>query len=258
MLSNASYALSPTITIYAMVDWNNPDVVRYVGKTQEALKKRLQSHIYCVNRHRCPKNDWLKHLFRNGSFPVMLPLEVCNSDIWESRERFWISELRKQFPLLNVSDGGDCGPSRKGCKQPAHFIEAMRARKTWIGRKHKPESIEKIRAAKQREHLNHPERIAKMIAASVLVNKGKKRPQSVIDKIISVKTTNGTLRAGIYESAKARQKPVRCVETDQVFPSIKSACQISGVSNTAIHQALKTKGCPGGYHWERIQNVCCP
>ena len=46
-------------------------------------------------------------------------------------------------------------------------------------------------------------------------------------------------------------KPVLCVETGQVFDSVKAAAEWVGLSNNAVSMAARGE-CPtaGGYHWE--------
>lgn len=50
-----------------------------------------------------------------------------------------------------------------------------------------------------------------------------------------------------------QSKPVRCVETGEIFPSITSAAKSIGVCDKAISQLLKkptNRHTAGGYHWE--------
>lgn len=57
---------------------------------------------------------------------------------------------------------------------------------------------------------------------------------------------------GHKASAARRSRHVKCVETGEVFPSIKSAADSVGVKGPTISQALK-KGCrAGGMHWEYV------
>jgi len=54
---------------------------------------------------------------------------------------------------------------------------------------------------------------------------------------------------------KWRSKPVLCVETGEVFPSITSAAKSIGVCDKAISQLLNNppnRHTAGGYHWKRV------
>ena len=50
-----------------------------------------------------------------------------------------------------------------------------------------------------------------------------------------------------------QSKPVRCVETGEIFPSITSAAKSINVCDKAVSQLLKkptNRHTAGGYHWE--------
>lgn len=52
-----------------------------------------------------------------------------------------------------------------------------------------------------------------------------------------------------------RSKPVRCVETDERFESIRKAAEETGVGKSGIGQAANHKQeTAGGYHWEFIED----
>lgn len=52
-----------------------------------------------------------------------------------------------------------------------------------------------------------------------------------------------------------RSKPVRCVETDERFESIRKAAEETGVRKSGIGQAANHKQeTAGGYHWEFIED----
>lgn len=116
----------------------DPDTseIRYIGKSvrpRERLANQCNEHS---NTYRC---HWIQKLIREGSKPTQTILEELPDDAdWKERERFWIAEGRRQgWPLVNSTSGGDGVPDL-----PPEIREKMR--QTWLGRKHKPESIDKM------------------------------------------------------------------------------------------------------------------
>ena len=58
---------------------------------------------------------------------------------------------------------------------------------------------------------------------------------------------------GTKRSAEHRKKPVICVETGEVFPSVKEAADYYQVSYSNIFRALKNpRHTSGGVHWQRV------
>lgn len=119
--------------------------VRYIGKSIRP-KERLSNHMNEVSN--CHRSHWIQGLKSSGLKPSMEILEeISDSRDWRDVERRWISlGLMLGWKLTNNTSGGD-GVSGL----PPETRERMR--QTWIGRKHKPESIIKIgQASKGRKH----------------------------------------------------------------------------------------------------------
>lgn len=95
------------IIIYGIYDPNNPELIRYIGKTKKSIKERLSKHIYLskkgVNR---PLNLWIKKLLENNIIPEIVEIERTDVKNWCDREIYWISHYRNKNKLLNLSDGG--------------------------------------------------------------------------------------------------------------------------------------------------------
>lgn len=83
--------------------------VRYVGKTTEDLKKRLGKHIY--NKKNSAKvNKWVRKLISLNLKPIIELIEICEDNIWEEREIYWINYYKQlNSNLLNITIGGDTG-----------------------------------------------------------------------------------------------------------------------------------------------------
>lgn len=95
------------ITIYGIYDPNNPDVIRYIGKTKKNVKQRLNQHIYLSKQGvKRPINLWIKKLLNNNVIPEIIEIEKTNIDEWCDREIYWVSFYREKNELLNLSDGG--------------------------------------------------------------------------------------------------------------------------------------------------------
>lgn len=124
------------VFIYALID-PNTFKVRYIGKTVN-LKQRYQNQLNEKSKtHRC---NWIKSLLDNGKKPIQVILqELTDNEDWESSEIKWISIAKKYgWNLVNGTSGGD------GVKNLSKESR-LRISTAWIGRKHKPESLEKMR-----------------------------------------------------------------------------------------------------------------
>lgn len=127
--------------IYGLKDPRTGDI-RYIGKSIRPLE-RLENHIN-EPATKCHRSNWLKELKRLGLRPDMVLLEMVVGEWpWQEAERFWIARGRALgWPLTNNTDGGD-----GVCGLPPESRE--RIRRTWLGRKHKPETLLKLSARRR-------------------------------------------------------------------------------------------------------------
>lgn len=94
------------INIYGLYDPREPAVVRYIGKTEKALVKRLSRHLSearaGTKNFRC---NWIRKLLSFGVTPEIRLLEECKVEDWQAREKHWIA-LHK-LTITNGTMGGD-------------------------------------------------------------------------------------------------------------------------------------------------------
>jgi hypothetical protein len=130
--------MKPT-TIYGLYD-PETDAIRYVGKTNQKLPKRLVAH--CQEKRKCHRTNWIQQLVRRGLRPIIEPIETIFGEWpWQESEKWWIAEFKRLGAnLTNNTSGGDGVPNL-----PAETRARMRL--VWLGRKHSIESMEKMRRA---------------------------------------------------------------------------------------------------------------
>jgi hypothetical protein len=98
------------VYIYGLIDPRNKltiENVRYVGKTKNLVRKRLNKHIEDSKTGIAPIHKWIRKIKMDNQRPVYIILEECNENTWKDTERKFIELLRKSNRLLNVSDGGE-------------------------------------------------------------------------------------------------------------------------------------------------------
>ncbi len=126
------------ITIYALTDPRTKEI-RYIGKSIR-YKGRFRDHLN--DNSKTHKVNWIKSLKSRGLIPGLVVLQQFDDNAdWQEIERFWIRIAKKNnWDLVNGTDGGDgvLNVSGEG---------AERMKRTWIGRKHTPQAIEKMRLA---------------------------------------------------------------------------------------------------------------
>lgn len=120
------------VKIYSL---RHPDTneVRYVGKTTRRLCQRLGNHIYNAKRtkHNKHLSNWILSLLKEGKKPIIELIEECDYNIWQEREKYWISFYPN---LINATLGGD---GCEGFKHPEEVLEKIR--KSSKGRRHTEE-----------------------------------------------------------------------------------------------------------------------
>ena len=168
----------------------HPDTleVRYVGKTVRSLSRRLGNHIANAkgNKHNKHLSNWILNILKENKKPIIELLETCQSDIWQEREQYWIS----QFPnLINLTAGGD------GCIGFIHNSEAIeKIRQSKIGTKHSIEFKEAM--SKRLKGIPLSEEHKSKIG---LANKGRKAS-------IETKMKLSEAHKGIKQSEESKRK----------------------------------------------------
>jgi group I intron endonuclease len=169
-------------------------------------------------------------------------LEFCPIEELDAKEIFYIETLSPEY---NVSKGGESG---------------MR------GHKHSDETREKCRAAaiKQWQDKTFEEKV--QIIKNQLTRhfeKGHEVPEAVREKLrqanlgkIQSEETKDKISKKMKVVMKGNQngnKCVQCIETGEVFHSVKSAALKVGVNASEITRVLKgyrNRKTAGGYHWK--------
>ncbi len=206
----------------------------YIGATNGGLKSRLRGHRFAVNRGSNLRfhNALRKYGESNFSFCV---LEKCD-DLNSALERE-IALIAERKPLYNLTKGGQ---GALGFKMPREVVERLVAQRRgkpgyWLGKKRPLETIEKIKAAKRKNPMRYW--------------LGKKRDAATIEKISKTKTGVPRKQApphalaifadNMRRAAKARRRPIRCLDDNLIFESAKDAANyydfktlsVSGVCN---------------------------
>ncbi len=105
--------MSQSVEIYALLD--ELGEMRYVGKANNSAR-RLRSHLLDSRRRDTAVYRWIRKCSQRGFTPTVKVLEVCPTEEWPTRERYWIAQLRETCHLLNCADGGDepfCPPETR-------------------------------------------------------------------------------------------------------------------------------------------------
>lgn len=155
--STAPDSAGRTVYIYALRDPRD-GAFRYIGKTARPVDLRLKEHLRePAGKHR--RSRWIQKLKRLGLKPEVVVLEqIEGAWPWQESERYWIAFAKAQgWDLVNSTAGGE------GVENLTADARA-RIATTWKGRKHRPETIAKLKAARALRKTSDATR-AKMSAA---------------------------------------------------------------------------------------------
>jgi len=94
------------VIIYGLFNTNNPSIIKYVGKTIQNPKKRINDHISQSKKLLTTKDEWIQGVILNGGNINYEILEEVSKKDWYEKEKYWISKFSG---LTNTSSGGQGG-----------------------------------------------------------------------------------------------------------------------------------------------------
>lgn len=200
----------------------------YVGKSKHIHKRNVNEKWQLSHPNRKAWNTQLQEDFRRYGFEgfVFHVLEICDECVLDQKEREWIDRLDSYRNGYNYTRGGS---KNDGLIVTDITREKMRSAsaKRWA----RPEERAKISIA----NLNPSAETRMKMRQSHL---GKKQPPEQILKRV-----------------KHAYKPIQCVESGEIFESIRQAAQTYRIDPSSISSVAKgsqIRHTAGGFHWRYI------
>lgn len=135
------------VKIYVLKD-PRTNIVRYVGKTSQTLRRRLTGHL--SDRGVNYRTAWLNSLQSQGLIPIIELIDEVDEVEWAVAEQKWISFYRSTSDcLVNLTDGGDHNPTStdevrgKLSRIMLNLLEDPLYREQWLARMQSLEMREK-------------------------------------------------------------------------------------------------------------------
>jgi len=201
----------------------NPKGKIYIGQSIDIEKRWNKGHKYNVGSGLKLKNSLNKYGFINHTFEI---LEECSIGVLSIKETYWINHLNTFKKGLNSTRKGGFQGYRDEEWRQKHS-EGMKGRKGyWEGKQRSNHSnflktqgsgLSYIRTEE------HKKNIGKKVSISWEKNKQER----------CIKISQGKLNKGT--------KSIICIETNQIFNSIKECSEIMGISTGCICTFVKGK-----------------
>ena len=192
----------------------------YIGQTTRTLEERIYEHRHCKTTtlgKAIQKYGW-------ENFTVEI-LEVCETlEQMNEREKFWIAKCNSIAPNgYNLTEGGNNGLlSDEVC---------LKISVANTGKKRSAETCKRISESKTGTKM--PEKTRALMSA---MRKGKPKSDEA--------------RANMKLAQAKNRKCVRCIETGEVFESIKMAAERYAIGSGEISSVCNGKrNTAAGLHW---------
>lgn len=199
---------------YTLSNPNDPNIIKYIGKTTQKLARRLDQHISTAKRAKEGKTtsnyntNWINSLLSKNIKPLINELDYfeCddNSKEWIIFEKYWISQFKSWgFKLTNLTDGGDGNQNQV-------FSKESQIKKS-----------EKLRGVAR------PEDVKKRISES---HKGKTKTEEHIENI---------RKGNVKSQGRAVNQYTLSGEFVQTFDSVSSAARFFNIDHSSIARCCK-------------------
>lgn len=250
-----------TVFIYSLSTLENPNKIRYIGKTVSKLNRRLYQHT--ANTHlkenNTHKTNWLNFEINHNNTPIINLIDEVTGEDWQFWEMYWIEQFKVWgFDLTNSTKGGEID---------------------WTGKKHKKESIKKMKLARKNniEVIQYDlsgNIIGEFISMEEAARKTKSNRSHIsycckrIKNYNTVKNTVFRIK-GDYFDYKPRDKSVNKLNIKvyqygksgkllNVFDSLSKAEKETKINSQSISYCIKGKlnyNTAGGFVWKNAKQT---
>lgn len=216
--------------------------IRYIGKTSQSLRIRLNLHLCKCEKEKNHKSSWIKHLKLKGLRPEIELLEVCDTQDWENCEKYWIAMFKFWgFNLTNATDGGISVSGYKWTQK----------RKSDFSYKHSEETRKKMSNSHKgiKKSKKHKESLSK---AKI----GTHRTQQTKDKISQSLSGKSKTKSHSAKVGAKVSKPILRIFLDNtriIYKSLTEASKLTEIQISTISCFLNGKRKPkDGSVWTKI------
>lgn len=214
---------------------------RYIGQSKN-ITRRMWEHKHQRNAPRLPISRAIKK-YGWDNFKREI-LEYCPVEELSEKEIQYIAQLKPEY---NVSKGGESGMRGYQHTQETKGKCRAAAIKEWQDKT--PEEKAYVLAHQLTGRLHPYSPSAETREKLRQANLGKKQSEETVAK------RSAAMKTAMLGNQNGN-KAVRCVETSEVFPSVKQAAISLNVSAHGISHVLKGRQkTAGGYHWEYHNSV---
>lgn len=214
------------VRIYTLSTADDPNNIRYVGKTTQNLKRRLQGHICDAKKSKRLKEttnhnyNWIIKILEEGHEVIINELDCMefeNPDEWKWLEQYWISQMRIWgFNLTNIRPGGEDNYN----KTPTQEVIEKRAAK--------------IRGIPRDEETKR--KISKGLTGIVRSEETRKKVSNSITKL---------------QGKPVNQYNIKTKELIKTWESGADAANTLGIDKTNLNSCCRgKKKSAGGYIWK--------
>lgn len=188
------------LKIYTLSSTRNPNDIRYVGKTNQSLDRRLAQHLSCSKIYKKNKKfsiynyNWINKEIQDGYSILIESIDELDLSInpdWKWLEQYWISQFKSWgFKLTNLTSGGD------GNQNQIFTKESLLKRSRSLKDRHRPEEV-KIKISNKLKGRKLSDSHKQKVKESIIKLQGKSINQYTLDGIF-IKTWKCVKEAGTY------------------------------------------------------------
>lgn len=223
------------IGIYKITNKINNKI--YIGQSNNIKRRKYEHSSIKHETNKGLKKDYIKYGLENFEFQV---LEECKLEELNEREKYWIRILKPQY---NRTSGGDGVPNYKVSEETRQLLK-QRGKEFW----NNLDEETKRRIVSQ--NLKRP-KIGHEVSEETRqklreYNLGKKQSKETIEK--RKQTMIDKKKNGYIQTNENHRKKVICIETGEIFNSLREAENKYSLSTLCGHLKGKYETCKGKHY----------
>ena len=216
----------------------------YIGQSKN-IEQRFKDHkLICRERNIPLKRALQKYGYENFKYEILEECELSNLD---DREMFWINEIKPEY---NLDSGGKGSPNHIVTFETRQILK-QKGKEFWnnLDNETKNKIITNNLKGPPLGHKVSKETREKLRKC----NLGKKQSKETIDK--RKNTILEKKRNGYIQTNGNHKKKIICIETNEIFDSLKQAQEKYNLSTLCGHLKGRYKTCKG-LHYRYYQENC--